>query len=309
MKYSKILKQDDQGRRQLWYIFGKEQALVQDALELAKDHVRSGSTSIARSIYLGEDVVVSELCLRLSQDTSEERSMVVLLNADAFKEWDILIPVLQRLEKSHFFIAVSNKGTVNSEEPYIRLFMGSSKVRLVECNKFSNEDLMEWMTTRLYIRQEACLYLIKRSRGDYEWLLNTIRKLQYMEGVVTLSLVEKLFKDTGIPNLADSLLKYRKRDAIIAVRNNGFDQTDTHKLYRAVRKAALLREALNTVGYLTRNLIERTKLTQNEIALYRPLTKKYDPKTVTRLFILMLKLYPKLEAQDKWSWETFIFKW
>lgn len=309
MRYGQILKQGSQGRRQLWYIAGREEALVQDAFELAKDHVYSGATSIAKTIYMGGEVSPEQLISRLTQRILEERSVVILLNAEAFKGWDIIEPTLRSLQKSHFFIAVSNESDINKEETHIRIFMNSTKVRLVECHKFSDDEALAWISGRLKIRPEACSYLLYQSRGDYEWLLNNIRKLQMMDGVITLSLVEKLFRDTGTPNLSDSLLKYRKRDAILSVRNDGIDSADLTILYDSVRKAALLREAINTSGYFTRHLVERTKLSATEVPILRPLAKKYDPVTVARLFSIILKMYPQLRAKDKWSWESLIFRW
>ena len=107
-KYSQVLKSTSQGRRQRWFICGDEPAFVQDAYELALDHVYSVNVGVTKTVFLGPDTTFQEIANELSRDYYDERMVVVLHEAEKFKGWDELAAFLPRVDQSRFFIAVAN---------------------------------------------------------------------------------------------------------------------------------------------------------------------------------------------------------
>lgn len=309
MKYAQVFKQQDQGRRQLWFIAGPDKAMVQDALELAKDHARSGVATTAMSVCVGSDTNGRSLRERLLEQVPEDRSIVILLDADEFDGWNQVVDILGTLPKKTFFIAVSNADKVDKGQQYIRSFMGSPKTRLVECGRLDDKEKLAWINSRIVIDNDAAKFLIRYANGDSEWLLNTVRMLQTWTGVVTIDVVERLFKRPGTPNVAESLLKSRKRDAILSVSKGGIDPNALPLIYTTVRKLSLIYEAIGTTGKFTWHLTERTKLPNSEVLKLRPSAKRYDFISVYRALSTMHELYPYLRAGERWAWYILIFRW
>lgn len=309
MKYAQIFKQHDQGRRQLWYIAGPEKALVQDALELAKDHARSGVSTTAVSVFVSSQTTGAEVRAKLLEQVPEDRSVTVLLDAEDFDGWASIIEILPKLPRKNFFIVVSNEDKVDKGKQYVRAFMGSPKTRLVECGRLSDEEKLAWINSRLMIENDAAKFLIKHSNGDMEWLLNAVRMLQTWNATVTIDVAERLFKRPGTPNLAEALLKSRKRDAILSLSKGGIQVDSLPQLYATVRKLSLIYEAIGTTGKFTWHLTERTKLPNSEVLKLRPSAKRYDFISVYRCLSTMHRLYPHLRAGERWAWYILIFRW
>lgn len=308
--YSQILKRDDQGRRQLWYIAGPEKALVQDALELAKAHVSSGVDDVYQTVFIGGEVSAHEIRQRLLETGHFGRSLVLLLDADKFKHWDKIGQVLKQLPRTDFFIAVSNEDYPDERQPHIALFRGSSKVRYVVCKPFTVDESIEWLRNRLHIGKDASRYLITRSRGDTEWLLNAVRKLETIKGYISLEVAELMVKGVGTADFADSLLNYRKRDAILSLYKDIPIAGMIGTLAESVRKASQVGEGIRSIGYFSRALMrERTRMPDKVLNEYRPLSRLYDRSNTARCMQAILRSHEQLVHGERGAWLALIARW
>lgn len=307
--YSQILKAESQGRRQLWFIAGPEKALVQDAYELACDHARSDASDVAQTVFVGGTCSGAEVARRL-RENGHERSLVVLLDAEKFNEWDVIEPLLRRIPRTDYFIAVSNEDAPDEGQRHIALFRGSQKVRYVLCKPFDADTTVEWIGTRLNIQHDAARFLAGRARGDMEWLLNVVRKLETLDDFVGLALVEKIITSAGTPAFRDSLLNYRKREAVQSLQFGVPNSREVGAIVEDVRKASLIREAMRTVGYFSLpRLRERTKLTNKTISEYRGLSQLYDRANSFRSMKAVSGLHERLVRQDRSAWLSLVAKW
>lgn len=307
--YAQILQASSAGRRQLWYICGPEPALRQDALDLARTHAGSNVDTVATTILFGADVTAEDVLRRLSERVPEQRSVVVLLDAEKFKGWDSLLEILPKLPASDFFIAVSNESTADTTLPHIRMFMGKAKVRLVTCKPFDDKQMIDWIESRLHIKREATRYLIEKAQGDHEWVLNAIRKLSVLEGEINLNVCEALCSTPGNPSFVTSLLYYRKRSAILSLRHVEPNGGTVSLLSDSVMKALLLQDSIRSVGMFARELSERTHLTAAELARLKPIMKLYDTANGSRCLGAMRRLHPELASGNRYAWQALISRW
>jgi hypothetical protein len=307
--YAQILKNETQGRRQLWFIAGPEKALVQDALELAKSHATSGAESVYQTVFIaGEDT--AETVARRLLERGHERSVVILLDADKFAEWSVLEPILRKLPKSDFFIAVSNEDKPDETRQHIAVFKTPPKGRYVLCKPFDVATAVEWVGTRLNIQKSAATYLIERSKGDTEWLLSTIRKLETLGGFVSLDFVEKTVVGSGCPDFRDSLLHYRKRDAVLSLWAQTPNPSTIGNVVEDVRKASIIKEATRAIGFFSINRIrERTRMQNKTIVKYRDVSLLYDRQNTLKSLRAVSHLHEGLVRGNKSSWLSLVSRW
>jgi hypothetical protein len=180
----------------------------------------------------------------------------------------------------------------------------------VLCKPFTEAEAVEWVNSKLTIQAGAAQHLVERSKGDTEWLLNTIRKLGSLSSFLSLTFVEKVVSGTGTPNVQDSLLHYRKRDAILALKDGAPEPATVSAIVESVRKASQIREAMRTIGYFSKpRLRERTRLTETTIMAFRPLSQLYDRANSFRSMKAISSLHDRLVQQDRSAWLSLVAKW
>lgn len=307
--YSQILSSTAKGTRNLWFIAGPDKALVQDAFEHAKQHASEGAEAVTMTTFVGGTCKPIEVARRLQQH-GHERSIVTMLDAEKFTGWEEVESLLRSLPKTDFFIAVSNEDSPDETQQHISLFRGTTKARYVLCKPFTTAQLTEWVTSKLTIQAGAAQHLVERANGDTEWLLNTVRKLQSVNTFLSLRFVESVVVGNGTPNIQDSLLHYRKRDAILALKDGAPEPSTVSSIIESVRKASQIREAMRTVGYFSKpRLRERTRLTEKTIMAYRPLSQLYDRANSFRSMKAISSLHGRLIQHDRSAWLSLVAKW
>jgi hypothetical protein len=309
--FGQVVKSGTKGRRQLWLICGSEKAFVQDAYEMATAHVCSGVESVSKTVFLGGETTGPQLRSRLLESVERERSFVVLFDAEKFTGWNHITDILSTLPKSDFFVAVSNSNKIDDDAPYLALFKNSPKVRYVVCNPITSDVAVQWIQSRLEISSEAARYLVSHSKGDSEWLLNTMRKLETFnlsEKRITLGTVEMLCKSTGVPDFSKSLLYYRKQDAIMSICNKNASKDTMLSIVDTVRKAALLHEIIKAVGFGTRKILERAKFSLKDYEYLKPLAKIYDKGNTLSVISTTLASYETLDDK-RWRWLSLVARW
>ncbi|MCW4026124.1 MAG: hypothetical protein NWE76_01405 [Candidatus Bathyarchaeota archaeon] len=273
------------------------------------EHVESGDVTVGKTIFLGEDCTPTDLIYRLSEPVLEDRSLVILFNAEKFSGWDEVEETLKNLPPYHFFVAVSNEDAVDKQDSRIRIFMNSQKAKLVECNEMSDEDLLDWLNTRLHINTDAAVLLIKKSHGDSEWLLNAVRKLQYFTGPIKFALVDKAIQLEGTPSFSESLLFYKKKEALRSISSGGLQDVSLPDIINDVTGAFLLHESMRAVGFNIRILVERTKLSGTRIKELRAIARFYEKINSFRCLEMLLRYRKELSHKNKWAWQIAVSRW
>ena len=308
--YAQVLRSKAQGRRQRWYVCGTVPALVQDAYELAQAHVYSVNVSIVKTVFLGSECKLADLEHELFRDYEEDRMLVVLHEADKFKEWSELAEMLQEADSSRFFIAVAHTGPPDTKDSWARVFVNSQRARFVVCNPMTPEDRSTWVQSRLKITQEAENYLIQRSHGDYDWLLNQIRRLEYLNtGGINLKLVKILCPTQGNPDFVDALVNNRDLGALTAIRRGLIGPSTLDDVVRQLQQLVLINEQKKHVGVSQRLLIERTGLTPKEISVYRAAAVYYDGQATSRCFTALTKLHEGLRRGSRTAYTALATRW
>lgn len=307
--YSQILSSTAQGTRNLWFIAGPDKALVQDAYEHAKQHAYADAEAVTLTTFVGGTCSPTEVARRLQQH-GHERSVVVMLDAEKFTGWGEVENLLRRIPKTDYFIAVSNEDKPDEAQQHVALFRGNTKARYVLCKPFEQDEAVEWINSKLSMQAGTAQHLIERSKGDSEWLLNVVRKLQSLNTHLSLRFVEKVVTGSGTPDLRDSLLHYRKRDALRALKDTAPEPSTVSGIVEDVRKASQIREAMRTVGHYSKpRLRERTKLNDKTIMAYRPLSQLYDRANSFRSMRAISSLHSRLVRQDRSAWLSLVAKW
>ncbi len=310
--YAKILAAETQGRRQLWYICGSEPALVQDAYELAVDHACSVDVPISKAVFLGPEVSVQALSDELLRDFDEERMVVVLHEAEKFKQWDELIPVLKAIDKSRFFLAVSNAPAPTTKGSWASIFVNNTKARLVTCDKMSPVEKSTWVQSRLRITREAESLLIRKSWDDMGWLLNQMRKLEQLEvDSVTPRMVEVFCPGHGQPDFVEALRRAGtgKVPALASIRDREPTKEEVRDLQRDLSRLVLINTETNSVGLQMRQLSERTGLSPKQISAYRKSAVYYDLQAATRCFLALAKLQEGLTRGSRTACLALVSGW
>lgn len=309
--YAKVLTAKP-SRRQLWHISGSVPALVQDAYELALDHVYGAGVSVVKSVFEGSTATYSAIAEELLREYDEERMVVVLHSAEQFKDWDRLAPLLKTADKSRFFIAVSNAAPPSTKEGYGSTFVNSSKARFVVCNEMTPVEKSTWVQTRLNIHPEAEADLIRRSWGDYGWLLNQIRKLEWVAAdLIDPHMVKVFCSGSGRPDFVSSLRRSGKGKlpALISLQRETPTRDTLSDLIRDLTRLVILNVEKKSVGLQMRLLAERTGLTPKEISAYGTAHVYYDLQAATRCFTSLSVLYPGLQRGSRLAFLALVARW
>lgn len=310
--YAQILKSTAQGRRQRWFIAGTVPALVQDAYELALAHVYSVNVPVTKTVLLGAEASLREIEYELTRDHEGERLVVVLHEAEKFQEWDELVEILQEQDVTRFFIAVSHAEPPETKDTWAKAFVGSQKARFVVCNEMTPTDKSTWVQSRLNITQEAEDYLIQRSWGDYEWLLNQIRKLEFIEvDTVGLKLVQIICSSHGTPNFVDQLGRGEsgKIPALVSLHRGGVSSNTLNDLTRHLTNLIHLHDESRSVGPSPRLLTERTGLSPKQVSVYKSSAVYYDLQAAARCFTTLSRLYEGLRRCNRTAYLALVTRW
>lgn len=308
--YPQVFKSTAQGRRQLWYIYGMNEPVRQDCLELALEHVKSGAESVEKILLFGDKVTASDIMDALDSNTYSDRLLVILYEAEKFTQWDEMREFLSKLEKNRFFIAMSAEEKLESGVAPSSLFTGSTKARCVNCTTMQDKDIALWIQTRVNITPDAAAYLVRQSNYDYEWLLNQMRRLERLPfAVVELRVVQVLCRTEGKRSFVGALLGQRKVGALEAVYEGSTEAGTVLALVENLEKLSKINEGLKQVGSSGRQLVERTGLTLNEISVLQKSALYYDLQVVTRNYAALVKLEESLKHGRKEAFYALATRW
>lgn len=307
--YSQLIRSGSNVRKQLWYICGPETALVYDALELAKDHVYSGVSSVCTGTFFASSMTFSELENFVDMPFFEERKLVIVHEADKIDCWPRISELMKELDASIFIVFVGEE-IPDSDSEILKNFTNNKIARSIRCIPLSEEAQKDWIQDRLNITTTAYAGLISRSNGNYEWLVNKIRILEAMEvQTVTPEVIEAVCHDTGLKTFEDSLIEFDKKQCLRYIKERGASSINIRRVVDDVFNLAILQIAMGEHAQQLRPLADTTGLTRQQLTEYMPNAASYDPTTVRRIFRSLTMLNTNLSRGDRVAYLSLIGGW
>lgn len=303
--YKQLVKGSGKTRKNLWYIKGENAALVADALDIAKEHVYSGVSSVCLGVFFGGEQA-EELDDFVNRPYFEERKLAIIYDTTNFKD---VANHIDLSDKSTFFVIV-NYGDVDAPGTLHDLLTNNAKARSVNCALKSEEDLKELVQSRLDISDTALNQLIGKANGDAEWLLNKVSIFERLDvPEVTHKMVGLICTDEGTPQFEDSLVQFDKHGCFMYIRGMGTENIGVRRIIRDVHNLALLNTVSAEHGKQIRPISDRTGLTKQQIDKYIKYVSYYDATSVRRGLTLMTKHFDKLVRGDRLAYIALVSGW
>lgn len=307
--YTQLIKSSSTVRKQLWYLCGPEPALVQDALELAKDHVYSGVDSVSTEVLFGSSCTLTQFEEALFQPFFEDRRMIIVYDCDDIPFWSGLARLCQSLDPSVFVIFVGDQ-IPDDDDSRLSLFVNNKIGRSIRCVALSDEALKVLIQDRINVTTQALHSLVDMCSGDYEWLLNTLRIL---EGVgadsINPEIVRAVCLDSGIPPFEDSLVRFDKKQCLRYIRDRGTTGINVSKVERDVINLTILHMAIGDYNRKLRPLADKTGLTRKQLDEYMDAAPSYNSDTATRGLGNLMVLRDRLVRGDRSAYLSLVSGW
>lgn len=309
LAYSQLLKTKGAVRKQFWYICGPERALVQDALELAKDYAHSGVPEVCLGTFFAPEADLNKVIEFLEAPYFEERKLVIIHSADKITYWPELINAVQNLDPSTFMIFVGGPVPA-ADDPCMPLFVNNRLGRAVKCSAMKPEAVKTWVESRLCIPTPALNILLANFYGDYEWLLNKIRLLEYLNvDEITTDLIDFICRDTGVQDFEESLIEFDKRQCFLYIKHKGTEDINLNKITEDALNLSLLQTVVGQYSKQLRPVVDKTGFSMKKIEGYMDKISNYDLTSSTRAFKTITKLYPQLSRGDRSAFLSLVCGW
>lgn len=309
LSYPQLLKSKTAVRKQLWLICGEESAIIQDAIELAKDHVHSGVSSVCLGVFFGASGSHDELIDFLSMPHFEERKLAIVHGAEKLNLNESMLEALKDIDSSTFVVFVYN-GIPDEDNSIVKLLTNNKIGRAVKCNAMKPDDVKMWVRTRLQISDTALNNLLSKFYNDYEWLLNKVRVLEQLNlAEITPKVVEKVCFDIGIQRFEDSLIEFDKGQCFLYIRDMEVNAVNLHKIINDAHNLSLLQSVIGQYSQQLRPLADKTGLTRQQLDKYMDKVSFYDLPEAQRCFGALTALYKKLIQGDRTAYLALVCRW
>ena len=307
LTYKQLLKSATVVRKQLWLICGDEPALIQDAIELAKDHVYSGVSTVCLGVFFATDKSQADLLDFLDMPHFEERKLAIIHDAEYLDQR--VLENLKDIEASTFVVLVHN-GVPASDDPKVELLTNNKIGRAVKCNAMKEEDVKIWVRSRLNISDTALNALLSKFHGDCEWLLNKIRVLEQLDvPEISPFVVEKVCFDDGIQRFGKSLIEFDKEQCFLYIKDRELDAVNLKDIANDTYNLSVLQTVVGTHSQQLRPLADKTGLTQKELEYYMDKISYYDLPESQRCFNALTSLHRGLVANDRAAFLALVCRW
>ena len=302
--YKYLINNPVKTRKNFWYIYGEDSALVTDAYNLAKLHSISGVSSTCLGVFNGEQDNISSVDEFIQRPYYEERKLVVVYNPIKFSGIKSIITLS---DPSTFFVLVDYDGC---SDDLIELTKNNTKAKLVECSKAKNDDLKSLITSRLNIEKSAVEKLLALGNNDSEWILNKISILEFFDvDEITLKMVDLICTDQGLRQFESSLIEFDKRACFRYIKDKGVEEISTYKIKKDLHNLSLLNSVSVEHGKQTRAIADKTGLTKKEIELYSSNISNYDLTTSKKCFNLLMSLNTELRNKNRFAFVALVCGW
>jgi len=307
LTYTQLLKGKGSVRKQLWLICGDEPALIQDAIELAKDHVYSGVSTVCLGVFFGTDKSQTALLDFLDMPHFEERKLAIVHDSEHLDE--ALLENLKSIEGSTFVVLVHN-GVPDSDDPKVKLLTNNKIGRSVKCNAMTPENVKMWVRSRLNISDTALNTLTSKFHGDYEWLLNKIRVLEQLNlSEISPFAVEKVCFDIGIQRFEKSLIEFDKEQCFLYIKDRELNAVNLKEISNDTYNLSVLQTVVGQHSQQLRPLADKTGLTRKELEYYMDKISYYDLPESQRCFNALTSLHRGLVANDRSAFLSLVCRW
>ena len=245
-------------KKRLLYICGEDHALVEEVLQ--KELVYRPLNDLDYVTLDGKRAHLADITAALDQFSKDGFRVVVLMNADAVKEWDKIIEWASSKEmKETTFICVGNDTKPETRQSRFRPFI--EKGRFIECKSLSEEQLVDYVLSRGRCTKEASIALVKRTAGSSARILNELRKFEYLPIPITAETVNTYVEISESEQLVNALFENNKPLAMQIV---GYLDEDTFRFIVGSLEYALTNMLiLSTVqdkNASLRDIAERTSI-------------------------------------------------
>lgn len=309
LTYGQLIKTNGKTRKRFWYICGDDSALIQDSIEIAKDHVYSGVDSVCLEIFFGGNGTEERIRTFLQLPYFDERKLAIVYESEKIDNWDRIVSDLEASDASTFIIMVSG-GPPSDSSSINRLITKNKYGRAVKCSKMSQDAVRKWVVSRIDISDTALNNLLSRYNNDNEWLLNKIRILEYLDAPeITSGIIDRICGDTGIDKFEESLIRFDKQQCFLYIKDIGTDNVNLARIIKDTQNLTLLRTAMGHNSKQIRPLEDKTGLTRKQIEGYMGEISYYDLTAATRCFKAITTLYTALQRNDRAAYLALVCRW
>lgn len=307
--YAQVLKSKGQVRKQLWLICGDEPALIQDAIEFAKDHVYSGVSAVCLGVFFGGSSTNEEIIDFLSMPHFEERKLAIIHESENMDFNEDIEKALKQIDSSTFVLFVHN-GVPWSDDAKVAFMTNNKIARSMKCNAMKPDDVKIWVKSRLNMSDTALNSLLAKFYNDYEWLLNKLRVLEQLNlEEISSKMVEKVCFDIGIQRFEDSLIEFDKEQCFRYIRDREVSAVDLNKIIKDAHNLATIHSVTGEYGQQLRPLADMTGLTRQQLDRYMDKVSYYDLPETQRCFGALTKLHKKLVEGDRTAFISLVCRW
>jgi len=309
LTYGQLLKSKGVVRKQLWLICGNESGLIQDAIELAKDHVYSGVSTVCLGVFFGASKTQEDLLDFLSMPHFEERKLAIIHESEHLEIDDILLQSIENIDNSTFIVFIHN-GIPSEDDTIVKLLTNNKIGRAVRCNAMKADDVKMWVNSRLNISGTALNSLLSKFFDDYEWLLNKIKILERLNiAEISPSVVEMVCFDTGIQDFGKSLIEFDKEQCFLYIKDREINDINLNEIIKDVHNLSLLQTVIGQYSQQLRPLSDKTGLTRQQLDKYMDKVSYYDLPESQRCLGAITTLYKGLAANDRTAYLSLVCRW
>ncbi len=307
--YAQVLKSKGQVRKQLWLICGNEPALIQDAIEFAKDHVHSGVSAVCLGVFFGGSSNNKEIIDFLGMPHFEERKLAIIHESESMSFDDDFVRALKNIDTSTFVVFIHN-GTPLSDDPKVEFLTNNKLGRAMKCAPMKPDDVKMWVRSRVSLSDTALNSLLSGFHNDYEWLLNKIRVLEQLNmPEISPKVVEKVCFDKGIQHFEDSLIQFDKEQCFRYIRDREVNAINLARITTDAHNLAIIQSVSGEYSQQLRPLSDKTGLTRQELERYMDKVSYYDLPETQRCFGALTALHKKLVAGDRMAYLALVCRW
>lgn len=293
-----------------WYIAGPDRGLVLGAYQEIR---RAASEHTDRVERLdGTDVTADTVIelLRGAGSIEGEKPTLILLDNAEHVDLTSLSDLTTR-EYPSWLIAVGGHERPTSKDERLRYFYGRQAARMVSCTSPNEARTLVWVQKRLGCTADTARALSERAGRDTEWLAQEMHKLSplgYRESLEP-GHVPLITSPGASGDFIKSLLVGNKGTALACIPSPDLSPSILRQLETLVVKGALVYEAQKNVGWSTRILLDRTGLSQSELAMLRQHVNVFGRIPTERRLRALARVSTRVLRGERTAWQTLVALW
>jgi DNA polymerase III delta subunit len=270
------------------YCCGDQDALVELVIQDIKNILQVPATDYITLDASISDELFWENASQYPLDPESNR-LTIVRNAEKIRSWDSLSEWLanSRSNPKNFIVFISNetdapsiysKGKRISYQDHIELIR--TKGKFIKCSQPNDEDLVKWAAS-YGLTEKASTYLVERTSGDTETMLNVLRKVHIWDGSPSPKALSLLCDELALDSFADYLILRDKANAFLALKGMSVDEQ-----LRAIGWLDRRLDSLMDIGRCVRRRMYDADISANTgikvflVKRMRPIVKDYDDRKI-----------------------------